>query len=113
MGTPDESGIGRCRHPLLSCGHRWRPHSTVPCPEVKIVPRCVPPIPAVAFETMPARSGVHPPTAMELMRHSDIRLTTNICQHLERVDTAGALNLLPVPKAGTEARATGTDATRT
>lgn len=62
---------------------------------------------------MLARSGVNPRTAMELMRHSDIRLTTNIYQHLELVDTAGAVNLLPMPKAETEARATGTDATRT
>ena len=29
---------------------------------------------------------------MELMRHSDIRLTTAICQHLELADTAGAVN---------------------
>jgi hypothetical protein len=49
---------------------------------------------------------------MELIRHSDIRLTTAIYQHLELADTAEAVNLLPVPKAETEARATGTDATR-
>ena len=42
---------------------------------------------------MLARSGVNPRTAMELMRHSDIRLTTNIYQHLELVDTAGAVNV--------------------
>ena len=45
---------------------------------------------------------------MELMRHSDIRLTTNIYQHLELVDTAGAVNRLKMPKAEVEARATGT-----
>jgi site-specific recombinase XerD len=48
------------------------------------------------FGTMLARSGVNPRTATELMRHSDIRLTTNIYQHLELVDTAGAVNKLPV-----------------
>jgi integrase len=64
------------------------------------------------FGTMLARSGVNPRTAMELMRHSDIRLTTNIYQHLELVDTAGAVNQLPVLKAEIEARATGTDAAR-
>ena len=61
---------------------------------------------------MLAPSGVNPRTAMELMRHSDIRLTTNIYQHLELADTAGAVNQLPMPKAETEARATGTDASR-
>ena len=55
---------------------------------------------------------MNPRTAMELMRHSDIRLTTAIYQHLELADTAGAVNLLPVPKAETETRATGTEATR-
>ncbi|MCK4626636.1 MAG: integrase [Phycisphaerae bacterium] len=44
---------------------------------------------------MLARSGVAPRTAQELMRHSDIRLTTNIYQHLELVDTAGAVETLP------------------
>jgi len=47
------------------------------------------------FGTLLARSGVHPRTAMELMRHSDIRLTTKIYQHLELADTAGAVNQLP------------------
>jgi hypothetical protein len=49
---------------------------------------------------------------MELMRHSDIRLTTAIYQHLELADTAGAVNLLPMPRAEAEVRATGTDANR-
>jgi integrase len=65
------------------------------------------------FGTMLARSGVNPRTAMELMRHSDIRLTTNIYQHLELVDTAGAVNQLPVVSAArsdSEVRQTGTDA---
>jgi integrase len=65
------------------------------------------------FGTMLARSGVNPRTAMELMRHSDIRLTTSIYQHLELVDTAGAVNQLPIPGAEVEARATGTDASST
>jgi integrase len=65
------------------------------------------------FGTLLARSGAAPRTAMELMRHSDIRLTTNIYQHLELVDTAGAVNQLPVPKAEPAARSTGTDAVST
>lgn len=48
------------------------------------------------FGTMLARSGANPRTAMELMRHSDIRLTTTIYQRLELADTAGAVNLLPL-----------------
>ena len=63
-------------------------------------------------QTLLALSGVNPRTAMELMRHSDIRLTTNIYQHLELVDTAGAVNLLPMPKAESEQRVTGTYATK-
>jgi integrase len=54
-----------------------------------------------------ARSGVAPRTAMELMRHSDIRLTTNIYQHLELVDIASAVNQLPVFNSETTARKTG------
>lgn len=47
------------------------------------------------FGTMLARSGVAPRTAQELMRHSDIRLTTNIYQHLELIDTGSAVEMLP------------------
>jgi len=47
------------------------------------------------FGTMLARAGVTPRTAQELMRHSDIRLTTNIYQHLELIDTASAVEMLP------------------
>ena len=47
------------------------------------------------FGTMLARAGVAPRTAQELMRHSDIRLTTNIYQHLELIDTANAVEMLP------------------
>ena len=63
------------------------------------------------FGTLLALSGVMPRTAMELMRHSDIRLTTNIYQHLELVDTAGAVNQLPVvnsANANSALRQTGT-----
>jgi hypothetical protein len=49
---------------------------------------------------------------IELVRYSDIRLTTNICRRLELTDTAVAVNLLPAPKTETEARTTGTDAAR-
>ena len=47
------------------------------------------------FGTLLAQSGVAPRTAQELMRHSDIRLTTNIYQHLALADTAPAVNRLP------------------
>jgi len=60
-----------------------------------------------------ARSGVAPRTAMDLMRHADIRLTTAIYQHLDLVDTAGAVNLLPTvgaTRGDFEVRQTGTDA---
>jgi integrase len=64
------------------------------------------------FGTLLALSGVMPRTAMELMRHSDIRLTTNIYQHLELVDTAGAVNQLPTVGSETVARKTGTYAAK-
>ncbi len=51
------------------------------------------------FGTLLARSGVAPRTAMDLMRHADIRLTTAIYQHLDLVDTAGAVNRLPTVSA--------------
>ena len=60
------------------------------------------------FGTLLARSGVAPRTAMDLMRHADIRLTTAIYQHLDLVDTAGAVNMLPVVGAETAACKTGT-----
>jgi len=46
------------------------------------------------FGTMLVHSGMSPRTAQELMRHSDIRLTTNIYQHLELIDTARAVETL-------------------
>jgi integrase len=60
------------------------------------------------FGTLLARSGVAPRTAMDLMRHADIRLTTAIYQHLDLVDTAGAVNRLPVVGSETAASKTGT-----
>ena len=59
------------------------------------------------FGTLLALSGVMPRTAMELMRHSDIRLTTNIYQYLEVVDTTGAVNQLPTVGSETAARGSG------
>ena len=64
------------------------------------------------FGTLLALSGVSPRAAMELMRHSDIRLTTNIYQHLELADTAGAVNRLPIVGSKTGARQTHTSAAR-
>jgi hypothetical protein len=48
---------------------------------------------------------------MEPMRHSDIRLTTAIYQHLELADTAGAVNKLPTIGSEASARQPGTAAT--
>ena len=59
------------------------------------------------FGTLLARSGVAPRTAMDLMRHADIRLTTAIYQHLDLVDTAGAVNMLPPIGLETAACKTG------
>jgi len=60
------------------------------------------------FATLLARSGVGPPTAMDLMRHADIRLTTAIYQNLDLVDTAGAVNMLPVVGSEGTVQRTGT-----
>jgi integrase len=61
------------------------------------------------FGTLLAQSGVAPRTAQELMRHSDIRLTTNIYQHLALADTAPAVNRLPsIPLSEPPARAAAT-----
>jgi integrase len=56
------------------------------------------------FGVLLARSGVAPRTAMDLTRHADIRLTTNIYQHLDLVDTAGAVNKLPTISSETGTR---------
>ena len=45
-------------------------------------------------ERLVLRRAVEVPVAMGLMRHSNIRLTTKIYQHLELADTAGAVNRL-------------------
>ena len=48
---------------------------------------------------------------MGLVHHSGIRPTTNTCQHLELVDTAGAVSRLPVVNTEIPAHGTGTYAT--
>ncbi|MGA2265326.1 MAG: site-specific integrase [Phycisphaerae bacterium] len=47
------------------------------------------------FATLLSKAGVVPRMAQELMRHSDIRLTMNTYTHLQLIDTAGAVELLP------------------
>ena len=47
------------------------------------------------FGSMLASSGVHPKTAMELLRHSDINLTLSRYTHSYRGATAAAVNTLP------------------
>jgi len=47
------------------------------------------------FCSMLASSGVHPKTAQELMRHSDINLTMSRYTHTFRGQTATAINTLP------------------
>lgn len=47
------------------------------------------------YGTMLAASGVNIRTAMELMRHTDIRLTTKTYTDVRLLDTAGAANRLP------------------
>ncbi len=42
-----------------------------------------------------ARNGVSPAVAQKFLRHSDIRLTMNICPHLDLADTADAIAALP------------------
>lgn len=64
------------------------------------------------FGTLLALGGVAPRIAMGLMRHSDICLTTIIYQHVELVDTAGAVNQLPAIGTQTTVRQTGTYASR-
>ncbi|MCY2923988.1 MAG: site-specific integrase, partial [Planctomycetota bacterium] len=47
------------------------------------------------FATMLSMANVSPRMAQDLMRHSDIRLTMNTYTHLQRVDTAKAVEALP------------------
>ena len=64
------------------------------------------------FGTILAQTGVHIRTAMELMRHTDIRLTTQNYTDPRLLDTAAAANGLPLLCDGSETkegRATGTD----
>jgi hypothetical protein len=64
------------------------------------------------FGTWLARSGATPRVAMELMRHTDIRLTTNLYTDPKLLNVTGAVEDLP--SLGTEPqkeslKATGTD----
>ena len=63
------------------------------------------------FGTLLAASGVHPKTAQELMRHSDINLTMSRYTHILRGQEAQAIAQLPdfSVMAGEQAKATGTD----
>ena len=66
----------------------------------------------MTFGTMLAKNGVAPRTAMELMRHTDLRLTMNVYTDPRLLDTAGAVEDLPDLTRPTEvkaARLTGTD----
>ena len=62
---------------------------------------------------MLAASGVHPKTAQDLMRHSDINLTMSRYTHTLRGQTALAIEALPdfgLPSSESQtAKATGTD----
>ncbi len=63
------------------------------------------------FGSMLAASGVHPKTAQELMRHSDINLTMSRYSHTLRGQTAKAVASLPnfsLPSKQNQ-KATGTD----
>ena len=66
----------------------------------------------MTFATMLAKSGAAPRTAMELMRHTDLRLTMNVYTDPSILDTGGAVEDLPdltrPPKAAA-ALLTGTD----
>jgi len=64
------------------------------------------------FGTLLAASGVHPKTAQDLMRHSDINLTMTRYTHTLRGQQAAAIDSLPDFTAKSEAeqtRKTGTD----
>ena len=64
-----------------------------------------------SYGTMLARSGINIRTAMELMRHTDIRLTTRTYTDARLLDTTGAVRSLPRISDPLEQRqkATGTD----
>ncbi len=66
----------------------------------------------MTFGTMLAKSGVAPRTAMELMRHTDLRLTMNVYTDPSILDTGGAVENLPDlirPSEAAAALLTGTD----
>lgn len=48
-----------------------------------------------SFGSMLAASGVHPKTAQQLMRHSDINLTMSRYTHIFRGQETEAINKLP------------------
>ena len=63
------------------------------------------------FGSLLAASGVHPKTAQELMRHSDINLTMSRYTHIFRGQEQEAVDKLPNfdPVKPQQAKATGTD----
>jgi len=63
------------------------------------------------FGTSLAKAGVAPRVAMELMRHTDMKLTMNLYTDPRLLDTAGAVASLPALDEGQDAAAvrTGTD----
>ncbi len=66
----------------------------------------------VTFGTILAKSGVNVRTAMEMMRHTDIRLTTRVYTDPTLLDTAAAAEGLPrlgPPWTQERVRATGTE----
>lgn len=66
----------------------------------------------MTFGTMLAKNGVAPRTAMELMRHTDLRLTMNVYTDPTSLNTAGAVEGLPDltrPPEAAAALLTGTD----
>ncbi len=63
------------------------------------------------YGTMLAEAGVMPQVAMDLMRHTEMRLTMKNYNHLRAYNLAEAVERLPLPAADgrTAAQATGTD----
>ncbi len=65
------------------------------------------------FITRLVKAGVNPKTAQTLARHQDVSLTLNVYSHVELIDRAAALRLLPkldlpeetLPATGTEGAA--------
>jgi integrase len=63
------------------------------------------------YETKLSKSGVSPREAMELMRHTDLKLTMKVYTDPRIFDLAGAVERFPMPHADQRntAIATGTD----